>query len=99
MQYYLVKPLLTYTMHQLKMFVISKRNNLVNSLAIFCILTISLVTVMTFYLVRFPLTEMDEKVLFTKDLISIIPSDKEKEPNTTLAILTTETLEFKEYSD
>lgn len=66
---------------------------------VYSLVTICLVISMTVFLMCFPLKEMYEKIMFTRDLLSIIPSDKEKKAKETLATLTTEAIEFKEVTD
>ena len=88
-EYELVKPLIEYSLNQIKLFLNQDRDSLINFYFIFAILQISLLVMATFYVIRFPLEEMEQRVRFTKDLISIIPSEQAKAPVLTLATLTT----------
>lgn len=59
-----------------------------------CIIALTMI-----YLIWYPIKTMNERIMFTKDLMNIIPSDNYKKPKETLATLTTEAIEFKEYYD
>lgn len=60
---------------------------------------ICLIGITTVYLIWYPIKTMNERIMFTKDLMNIIPSEDQKKPKETLATLTTEAIEFKEYYD
>lgn len=45
------------------------------------------------YIICYPLFDIYERILFTTDLIKILPSDRESEPEQALAAMTTEAME------
>lgn len=56
------------------------------------IILICLTAVSTIYQLWDPINEMDDRIVFTKDLMSIIPSEKPKRSIETLVTLTTEAI-------
>ena len=57
------------------------------------IVYICLVVLAGVYVICFPLNKIYEKIIFTTDLIKILPSEKEAEPEHALAAMTTEAME------
>jgi hypothetical protein len=76
LQFELVKPLLGYSMDEIYGIVEEGERAIQQLVVVAGLVAMALACVLTVYFVRFPLREMDEKILFTKDLISIIPSDR-----------------------
>jgi hypothetical protein len=95
----LIKPLIGYVLTEIREILLTHKQDLIHNLLILAIINITLIIVGSFYLIWFPITEMGEKIIFTKDLMSIIPTENVKKPKDTLATLTTEAIEIKEITE
>jgi predicted exporter len=53
----------------------------------------SLLVVTAVYVACYPLAALSERLLFTSDLVKLLPSDREREPERALAAMTTEAMD------
>ena len=74
LQFRLIKPLLEHSMTEIHELIDARRDTVVFGFELLAIVLMSCTVGVTVYLFCVPLKTMDEKVLFTKELIAIIPS-------------------------